>query len=89
MHRSSQAAVMVWRMSEKGWSCLKRKKENFWWNPGSEQDLYHDKNAGTWKQEIVKEDRMNVGIPTEKNKKYNKKNRRSDLNTKNAQERSD
>ena len=37
MHRSSQAAVMVWRMSEKGWSCLKRKKENLWWNPGSEQ----------------------------------------------------
>ena len=60
---------------------MKRKKENFWWNPGSEQDLYHDKNAGTWKQEIVKEDRMNVGIPTEKNKNTTK-NRRSGLNTK-------
>jgi hypothetical protein len=37
----------------------------------------------------VKEAGMNVEMPTKKNRKYNRKNRRPDLNIKNTQEKSD
>ena len=52
-------------------------------------DLYHDKNTGIWKQGIVKEAGMNVEMPTKNNRKYNRKNRMSDLDIKNTQEKSD